>query len=113
MSFEGCDCGSEGAYGMAFVAIDAGVFCRGREVADGVRERLGAGELTDEELYTVAARSGIEQPIRKLMYGPHSLLDGFRKDQARLIAHLKAAMATIGDEPAFTSAGPGTSCHPP
>ena len=35
---------------MAIVAIDAGLFCRGRQVAEGVRERLCAAELTDEQL---------------------------------------------------------------
>ncbi len=86
---------------MALVAIDAGVFCRGREVADGVQERLGAGKLSDEELFDLAAeRSGIESSrFKKLMYGPRSLLDGFRKDQVRLIAHLRAAAAeTFGAE---------------
>ncbi len=85
---------------MAIVAIDAGVFCRGREVATGVREQLGATELKDEELFAAAAdTSGIEvSRFEKLVYGPRSLLDNFRRDRARLVAHLRAAVAeNIGD----------------
>ncbi|MCJ7754114.1 MAG: cytidylate kinase-like family protein, partial [Thermoanaerobaculales bacterium] len=85
---------------MAIVAIDAGVFCRGREVAADVRERLCAAELTDEELFAVAAeQSGIAAGrFEKLVYGPRSLLDGIRRDRALLVAHLRAAVAaTIGN----------------
>jgi CheY-like chemotaxis protein len=80
---------------MAVVMMDAGVFCRGREVADAVRERLGAGELTDDELFHEAAeRSGVSADrFEKMIYGPRSLLDGLRRDQSRLIAHLRSALA--------------------
>jgi two-component system response regulator CpxR len=80
---------------MAIVAIDAGVFCGGREVAAGVRERLGAAELTDEELFASAAeKSDIAAGrFEKLVNGPRSLLDGVRRDRARLVAYLKAAVA--------------------
>ncbi len=84
---------------MAIVAIDAGVFCRGRKVADGVRERLCAAELTDEELFAIAAETADVAASRfeKLLYGPRSLLDGVRRDRARLVAHLRAAVAgTLG-----------------
>lgn len=80
---------------MAIVAIDAGVFCRGLEVAEGVRDRLCANELKDEELFAAAAESsGIAaNRFEKLLYGPRSLLDGVRLDRARLVAHLRAAVA--------------------
>jgi CheY-like chemotaxis protein len=84
---------------MAIVAIDAGVFCRGREVAAGVRERLCAAQLTDEELFAIAAETAdiAANRFEKLLYGPRSLLDGVRRDRARLVAHLRAAVAgTLG-----------------
>jgi len=85
---------------MAIVAIDAGLFCLGREVAEGVRERLCAAELTDEQLFAVAAKtSGVaESRFEKLLYGPRSLLDGVRRDRARLVAHLRAAVAETFDD---------------
>jgi len=80
---------------MAIVAIDAGLFCLGRQVADGVQERLCAAELTDEQLFAIAAKtSGVAASrLEKLLYGPRSLLDGVRRDRARLVAHLRAAVA--------------------
>lgn len=80
---------------MAIVAIDAGVFCQGREIADGVRERLGAEELTDDTLFAMAEKSsGIATTrIEKLLYGPRSLLDGVRRDRPRIVAHLRSAVA--------------------
>ncbi len=82
---------------MAIVAIDAGVFCRGPEVAADVRERLCAAELTDEELFAAAAEaSGLAAGrFEKLVYGPRSLLDGVRRDRALLVAYLRAAVATM------------------
>jgi two-component system response regulator CpxR len=84
---------------MAIVVIDAGVFCGGREVAAGVRESLCAAELTDQELFAAAAESSdiAASRFEKLVYGPRSLLDGVRRDRARLVAHLRTAVAaTIG-----------------
>jgi CheY-like chemotaxis protein len=80
---------------MAVVMIDAGVFCRGSEVASGVQDRLQAARLTDEELFAAAAsRAGVEAGrIEKMVYGPRSLLDNIRRDRPRLLAHLKAAVA--------------------
>jgi CheY-like chemotaxis protein len=89
----------EGADSMAIVAIDAGVFCHGPEVAADVRERLCAAELSDEELFAAASKhSGIAVGrFEKLVYGPHSLLAGIRRDRALLVAHLRAAVAaTMG-----------------
>jgi len=85
---------------MAIVAIDAGLFCRGREVAVGVRERLCAAELTDEQLFAIAAKtSGVAAGrFEKLLYGPRSLLDGVRRDSSRLVAHLRAAVAEAVDD---------------
>ncbi|MDX2438586.1 MAG: response regulator [Acidobacteriota bacterium] len=84
---------------MAIVAIDAGVFCHGREIADGVRESLCATELTDEQLFAIAAETSdiAASRFEKLLYGPRSLFDGVRRDSPRLVAHLRAAVAaTIG-----------------
>ena len=95
---------------MAVVMIDAGVFCRGPEVAGGVRDRLGAAELRDAELFKAAAgRSGISaERFERLVYGPRSLLDNLRRDQPRLVAHLRQAMAAaIGREPAVYLGGLG------
>jgi CheY-like chemotaxis protein len=95
---------------MAVVMIDAGVFCRGPEVAGGVRDRLGAKELRDAELFAAAAeRSGIAaERFERLVYGPRSLLDNLRRDQPRLVAHLRQAMAAaIGREPAIYLGGLG------
>ena len=82
---------------MAIVAIDAGVFCRGREVAADVLERLGASELSDQELFAAASQdSGIAAGrFEKMVYGPRSLLDGVRRDRALLVAYLRAAVATM------------------
>jgi CheY-like chemotaxis protein len=68
-------------------------------VAGGVRERLGAAALTDDELFAAAAgRSGIAaERFEKLVYGPRSLLDGVRRDGPRLVAHLRAAVAAAVD----------------
>ena len=85
---------------MAIVAIDAGLFCLGPQVAENVRERLCAAELTDEQLFAIAAKtSGVAASrFEKLLYGPRSLLDGARRDRARLVAHLRAAVAeALGD----------------
>jgi two-component system response regulator CpxR len=88
---------------MAIVAIDAGIFCRGREVAAGVREHLGAAELNDEDLFAAAAATSeiAASRFEKLVYGPRSLLDGIRRDRALLVAHLRAAIAAAigGGEP--------------
>ncbi len=84
---------------MAIVAIDAGVFCHGREIADGVLESLCATELTDEQLFAIAAETSdiAASRFEKLLYGPRSLFDGVRRDSPRLVAHLRAAVAaTIG-----------------
>jgi CheY-like chemotaxis protein len=80
---------------MAIVVIDAGVFCREREVVAGVTERLGAGELEDRELFSAAAAGSdiASSRFEKLVYGPRSVLDGVRRDRVRLVAHLRAAMA--------------------
>jgi CheY-like chemotaxis protein/uncharacterized membrane protein YfbV (UPF0208 family) len=82
---------------MAIVAIDAGVFCGGREVAEGVRERLCAAEIVDDELFAAAAAQSeiAASRFEKLVYGPRSLLDGVRRDRALLVAHLRAAVAEV------------------
>jgi two-component system response regulator CpxR len=101
---------------MAIVAIDAGVFCRGREVATGVRERLCAAELKDEELFAAAAeRSEIAAArFEKLVYGPRSLLDGVRRDRARLVAHVRAAVAAaVGGSEARVYLGRAGHLVPP
>ena len=87
----------EGADSMAIVAIDAGVFCRGPEIAADVRERLCAAELSDEELFAAASEHSdiAVGRFEKLVYGPHSLLDGIRRDRALLVAHLRAAVAAM------------------
>lgn len=95
---------------MAVVMIDAGVFCRGREVADGVRDRIDAAELLDAELFAAAAeRSGVAaERFEKLVYGPRSLLDNLRRDRARLTAYLRQAVAAAaGDEPSVYLGGLG------
>ena len=80
---------------MAVVMIDAGAFCRGREVADVLRDRLEASELTDAAVLARAAeRSGVAAGrFEKLVYGPRSVFDGVRRDRPRLVAHLRAAVA--------------------
>ncbi len=96
---------------MAVVAIDAGVFCRGEEVAAGVQERLGAAMLSDEELIDAAAeKSGIAAGrFENLLCGQRSILDRVRRDRARLVAHLKAAVAERFD--AETSVYLGRAGH--
>ena len=55
---------------MAIVAIDAGLFCLGRQVADGVRERLCAAELTDEQLFAIASEiEGHPDNVAAALYG--------------------------------------------
>ncbi len=80
---------------MAIVVIDSGVFCHGPEVADAVRRQLGAAELTDEQLVAATAERYGDEPkrIERLMEGSRSLLDGLRRDQYRLLAHLRAVVA--------------------
>ncbi|MCU0234145.1 MAG: response regulator [Thermoanaerobaculales bacterium] len=95
---------------MAVVMIDAGVFCRGREVAGAVRQRLGAAELTDAELFASAAESSgvAAERFARLLYGPRSLVEGLRRDSPRLVAHLRAAVAAVIDrEPAVYLGGAG------
>ncbi len=96
---------------MAIVVIDAGVFCGGREVAAGVRERLCAAELTDRELFAAAAEGSdiAANRFEKLVYGPRSLLDGVRRDRARLVARLRTAVAESigGGEPRVYLGGLG------
>jgi CheY-like chemotaxis protein len=80
---------------MAVVAIDAGLFCRGQDVATGVRERLGATEISDQELVASAAEtSGIAAGrFEDLLCGQRTIIDRVRRDRPRLIAHLRAAVA--------------------
>ncbi len=80
---------------MAVVVIDSGAFCHGPDVAAGVREALGASELTDEELFNRAReRFGVDPArLQRLLYGSRSVLDSLRRDQVRLVAQLRACVA--------------------
>lgn len=80
---------------MAIVVIDGGAFCHGDEVARVLAERLGAARLQDQSLFARArSRFGTEpRRLERLMYGSRSLLDLGRRDQVRLVACLRAAVA--------------------
>ncbi len=80
---------------MAVVVIDSGVFCHGPEVAAGVRDRLEAAELADQDLFERAAEHCGVSPERfeRLLYGSPSLLDGLRRDRFKLVAGLRVAVA--------------------
>jgi len=80
---------------VAIVVIDGGAFCFGEEVARVLSERLGAARLLDQTLFGRAHnRFGVEpRRLERLMYGSRSLLDLGKRDQVRLVAHLRAAVA--------------------
>lgn len=80
---------------MAIVVIDGGAFCHGEEVARVLSERLGAARLEDQALFARArSRFGVEpRRLERLLYGSRSLLDLGQRDQVRLVAYLRAAVA--------------------
>jgi CheY-like chemotaxis protein len=80
---------------MAVIVIDSGVFCRGPEVAEGVRKHLHSGQLNDEMLFMRAnERFGIDpRRLERFVYGSRSVLDHLRRDQVQLVARLRACVA--------------------
>jgi CheY-like chemotaxis protein len=91
----GARCTREDGDAVAIVVIDGGSFCHGETVADALRERLGLDRLEDDALFASAQeRFGVEpKRLERLMYGSRTLLDRARRDEAKLAAYLRAAVA--------------------
>ena len=80
---------------MAIVVIDGGSFCHADDVAAALGEQIELDRLDDERLFSVAHdRFGVEpRRLARLMYGSRTMLDRARRDEARLVAYLRAAVA--------------------
>lgn len=82
---------------MTAVAIFSGSYCQGETVAELVATELGSPLVRpDEVIKQAAARHAVPvDRLDRILKGAPSLMDSLRKDQHRLVAYLREAVAEL------------------
>lgn len=82
---------------MAIISLFSASYCHGREIAQGVREKLGYNLLSNEELLAEASKR-FHAPADKLaraMHGPVSVFNRITHERERNLAYIRVTLAEM------------------